>query len=230
MGIKKLIIFGAGASLLSFGASFGVGWFTRPAVIVTDLPTDSELAETPGQPSEQGESAQVLMIADDQDRTMTKKELTELVYDLRSKVEQYETKLAALEIREQRLKKSHELVNKDIERLNELRSELSSTVATVKGERNKLQNSLIHIKQVEQQNLMTIAASYDRMDAASASQILSNMSKMQSSMNGFEDAVKILHYMTDRTRGKLLGEMALTEPDLAAIFCQRLKLVEEQDS
>jgi flagellar motility protein MotE (MotC chaperone) len=44
-----------------------------------------------------------------------------------------------------------------------------------------------------------------------------------------DDAVKILFYMTERTKAKLLAEMVTSEPKLAAILCQRLKRIVEQE-
>ena len=80
---------------------------------------------------------------------------------------------------------------------------------------------------------MTLAATYDKMDAASASKILTNMSQAQSGEYGgggnLNDAVKILHYMGERTKAKLLAELAASEPELAAYFCKKLKQVIEKE-
>jgi len=46
-------------------------------------------------------------------------------------------------------------------------------------------------------------------------------------IGSFDDAVKILHYMTERTKAKLLAEMASSEPALAAVLSQRLKQIVE---
>jgi len=45
--------------------------------------------------------------------------------------------------------------------------------------------------------------------------------------SSFDDAVKILHYMTERTKAKLLAEVATSEPALAAALCKRLKHIVE---
>ena len=97
-------------------------------------------------------------------------------------------------------------------------------------EREKLLKSRIEIARAEKANLISIAAAYDKMDATKASEILTNMSKMQDSSdgNGFDDAVKILYCMTERTKAKLLAELTTSEPKLAAVFCQRLKQIIER--
>ncbi len=43
----------------------------------------------------------------------------------------------------------------------------------------------------------------------------------------YDDAAKILHYMTERTKAKLLAELATAQPALAAGLCQRLKQMVE---
>ena len=79
---------------------------------------------------------------------------------------------------------------------------------------------------------------YDTMDVTGAGKILVSMCKpadgaQQDSLgaggdeNGYDDAVKILHYMTERTKGKLLAELATSEPALAASLCQRMKQIVE---
>ncbi|MHC4571754.1 MAG: hypothetical protein ACYS0C_06730, partial [Planctomycetota bacterium] len=95
----------------------------------------------------------------------------------------------------------------------------------------KLLKSRVEIAKSEKANLLSIAAAYDKMDSASAGKILTNMSQMQdgSGSTTFDDAVKILHYMTERTKAKLLAELVTSEPKLAAVLCQRLKQIIEEE-
>lgn len=98
--------------------------------------------------------------------------------------------------------------------------------------------SRIEIDKNEQTNLLTLAATYDKMDVTSASKIVTNMcmsdesekgqeKKIEESSGSFDDAVKILYYMTERTKAKLLAELATSEPQLAAALSQRLKQIVE---
>jgi flagellar motility protein MotE (MotC chaperone) len=122
------------------------------------------------------------------------------------------------------------MIKKDIEELNNLRIELASIVTNLKSDRDKLLKSRVMIANAEKANLVSIAAAYDKMDSASAGKILTNMSKMQDSSGdgSFDDAVKILHYMTERTKAKLLAGLVTSEPKLAAVLCQRLKQIIEE--
>ena len=61
-----------------------------------------------------------------------------------------------------------------------LRVELASTVTSLKEQQDKLRKDTEKIAEAEKANLVTIAATYDKMDAARASEILINMSQMQS--------------------------------------------------
>ncbi len=79
-----------------------------------------------------------------------------------------------------------------------------------------------------------IAATYDNMDSASASKIVVSMCSSQTQpgeidnqSSGFDEAVKILYYMTDRTKAKLLAELTTSEPKLAAFLTQKLKRIVE---
>jgi len=220
--IKKLILTIL-AGLISFGVMFGVAWLTAktPAATkaqepdgesksVQKLPSPLALA---GMPDEETETKMR--------RAMTEKQLKSLVYEVRERIQEYDQKLVGLKSREQRVEVAQNELKKDIGDLNNLRVELASTIASLKEERDKLEKVRIEIEKTEQTNLISIAATYDKMDPASASTIITNMAKVQK--GSANDAIKILHYMTDRTKANLLAELANTEPELAAYFCQKLK-------
>jgi chorismate mutase len=240
---KRLIIITAGAGLLSFGGAFVLAWLTAPGPSgqseqpegVTEsigagsglLMTGSEMAGAPGPVDEKLKKA------------MTEKQLKGLVYEIRETIDEYNKKLQVLEVREQRLETAHASLKQDIEKLNNLRVELASMVGHLKSEQDKLDKQRIEVAQTERANLLSIAAAYDRMDATSASKILVNMciSKGEQGSrahvggpgSNMDDAVKILHYMAERTKAKLLAELVNFEPALAAVLCQRLKRIVEQE-
>ncbi len=171
-------------------------------------------------------------------KAMTEQQLKNLVLDVREKMQDYNNRLLALGVRERRLQLTQGVLKKDIENLNTLRIELASTIANLKSEHDKLLKSRLEIDRAEKTNLVSIAATYDKMDVTGASKIMTNMcaaqdtSEMQAIEAGnisssFDDAVKILHYMTERTKAKLLAELATSEPSLAAALCKRLKQIVE---
>lgn len=221
---KRIIMIGA-AGLVSFAGTFIFALLTGgepvspPAVEPSEVPTVEAAA-----------ISAVGAVGSEMKKAMTEKRLNSLVYEVREKIQEYHDKLQGLETREQRLQRAHDLIKKDIEELNKLRIELASTVASLKSEHDKLLKSRVEIAKAEKKNLVTMAAAYDKMDSVSASKILTNMTKMQKGLGGsnLDDAVKILHYMTERTKAKLLAELVTSEPNLAALLCQRLKQIIEE--
>lgn len=165
-------------------------------------------------------------------RAMTEKQLKNLVYEVRQKMKTYNEKLRDFEAREQRLQTAQETLKEDIENLNNLRIDLASIVTSLKEQRDKLLKSRVEIAETEKANLTSIAAAYDRMDAARASEIFMSMCASQKQKGAFggedsnmDDVVKILHYMTERTKAKVLEELVAAEPKLAAVLCQKLKQI-----
>jgi len=236
---KKLIIIIAAAGLVSFAGAFCFGWLTKPSP--AGHPGElSQPAVVSGQaglelpPPEAGAVGTDVTASDTIRKTMSEKQLKSLVYEVQEKMREYDNKVQDLDVREQRLKLAQDVLKKDIEDLNNLRIELASTIASLKEERDNLLKGRIEIANAEKANLVTLAAAYDKMEVSGAGKILTSMcmdqmqgGKVDSGGSGFDDAVKILHCMTERTKAKLLAELVTTEPKLAAVLCQRLKQVTE---
>lgn len=236
---KKRIIIMAAAGLVSFGGALVIGWLTgsgqsiepnqvtvtgqesklKPALASIGIPSITRTGET-------------------STKTATmERQLQDFIIDVREKMREYNSKLQSLQTREQRLQMTQDVLKKDIDDLNNLRTEVSSMIARLKEERDKLLKTRLEISQAEKGNLTTVAAAYDKMDASSASKILASMctggvtqkqdGQVRLWATGFDDAVKILHYMGERTKAKLLAELVNTEPKLAASLCERLKQINE---
>ncbi len=232
---KKLIIITAAAGLVTFASAFVFSWLTAPAPAQGEIDSSNKpefLAQQDELRLPLAESGGVVRATGSKTaESMTERQLKDLVADVRETMQEYDRKLQDLETREQRLKTAHNMIKDDLEELNNLRIELASTVTAIKDEQAKLKAHLIEVDKVEKNNLVTIAATYDKMDAATASKILADMVKMENSrgVNGFDDAVKILHYMGERSRGKLLVELASSESMLAATFCRKMKQIIEKE-
>ncbi|MHC4086797.1 MAG: hypothetical protein ACYSU3_18885 [Planctomycetota bacterium] len=235
---KKKIIIIAAAGLTSFAGGFAFAWFTKSAPVSasdeSNKPTvaASDSIEKPWLPQPEVGT----MSPEDRrmKKAMTEKRLKNLVFEVREKIKEYDNKLQVLELQAQRLQITRDALQKDIENLNNLQIELASTVAGLKEQRNKLLKTRVDITKEEKANMISIAAAYDKMDAQSASKILTSLctKKIKSADvgevdSGFHDAIKILHYMTERTKAKVLAELVTSEPQLASLLCQRLKQVSE---
>ncbi|MHC4259622.1 MAG: zinc ribbon domain-containing protein [Planctomycetota bacterium] len=235
---KKFIVIIAAGGLASFAAAFSIALLTQKTVPVSQQSgldgstvaggvATNLMGAQPGVTAGEG----VGNIGLTMKGAITEKQLKTLVYDIQEKMKEYNEKLRQLQTREQRLEITQDLIKADIEELNNLRVELASTVARLKSERDKLINSRVEIAKAEKTNLMSTAATYDKMPSASAGKILVSLSKMQTSGGGInlDDPARILHYMTERTRAKLLAELATSEPKFAAALCQRLKQIVEKE-
>ncbi len=239
---KKLVIIAIVAGLVNFTGAFALVWFTKQTPPTENNASDDSLNQQAFMQNgidlnpPQSKSFMTDKIGNDyasKKIVLKEKQFKDLIYEAREKIQEYNNKLNDFDLREQRLQITHNMVKKDVEKLNNLQIQLASTVVGLKEEREKLLNSQIEVVKNEKKNLVSIAAAYDKMDAASASKILINISRSPSSNpnnnDNIDEAVKIVYYMTERTKAKLLAEMVNLEPRLAAELCQRLKQITEKE-
>lgn len=209
--------------MAGFAGMFAFAWFTKPKPPAPTPP----VAQAAPAGQDTGQSGQAMQIDADRDvalkPSMTEQLLQTLVYDVREKIQDYNLKLKSLEVQEKRLRAAQDALKKDIEEMSNLRLELASSVASLKAEQDKLSKSRIEIEASEKANLMSMAATYDKMDSESAGKILMNMAQDQNQTTGSEDAVKILFYMSERSKAKVLASIAAAEPAISAFICQKLK-------
>ena len=237
---KKLIIMAASAGLVSFAGAFVLGFFTAPEPFeISDESSQPSLGDagidTGEMPSPFADITDTADAAPGSNRqTMAEKQLRSLVFEVREKKQEYDDKLENLTLREQRLQITQDTLKQDIQEMKNLRIEFATIVADIKSERAKLLKTRLEIDRAERENLVLIAATYDKMDASSASKIMVSLCTSQEQpevidiqSSGFDEAVKILHYMTERTKAKLLAELTTAEPKLAALLTQKLKRVVE---
>ena len=229
---KKMILITLGIGMIGFSGMFAFAWFTKPKPPVQDpqAAQASAAGQTTIDESQSSTTAKrIASMGSETKQTMTDQQLQTLIYEVREKIKEYNLKLQSLETREKRLQAAQNNLKKDIEEMGSLRVELASAIASLKNEQDKLLKSTVAIEKNEQQNLISIAAFYDKMDAQSAGKILMNMVKNQNSSNSSDDAIKILHYMGERTKAKVLASIAEAEPAVSAYICQRLKRMMTKD-
>jgi len=238
---KKTIIITAAAALVSFAAAFVAAWLATADPVPDQAAT---AAKTTGAttnlftPGVAPTAPAGLPPGSYQNVGLTRQRLNDLVRRVRASIQQYQQKLESLDKRQQRLKLVQEQLKADVEKLNNLRVELASIVDRLKAEQEKLLATRIEIARSEKANLQTLAGAYDKMDPAGASKILAGLCRSADSddksrvyggpNSNMDDAVKILHFMQDRTKAKLLAELVNAEPKLAAALCERLKRIVEQ--
>lgn len=230
---KKMLLICCTVALGFFGfaATFSFAWFTKPQAAAA---SENAAAATEAAQNANAALAQMQKPADDDEtvssqtiNSLTEKQLKTLVFEVREKINHYNVRLKELDLREKRMQVAQDTLRKDITEMSDLRVELAGAVASLKSEQDNLTKKMIEIDQIEQENLRTTAATFDKMDAEAAGNILTNMIQTQHQGSGFDDAVKILYYMTERTKAKVLASISETEPAVSAVICQRLKYTVE---
>jgi flagellar motility protein MotE (MotC chaperone) len=240
MSKSKKVVIMAAVGLVSFAGAFVFAWLTYPSP--ADHPKGAEHGAVAGAQPGEGKTLPEPGLTETGDlgsgpmkKTLTEQQLKNLIQDVRGKMREYDNRLQTLTVSERRLQMAQDMLKEDIANMNNLRVELAAAVVNLKNERDKLLKSRLKIDQAEKVNLVSIAGTYDKMESSSASKILTNMctageaqgGKSSQAHSSYDDAVKILYYMEDRTKAKVLAEMASSKPDLAAALCERLKHVVE---
>jgi len=229
---KKVILITTVAAVASFAGAFTAGWGTAPKAAQGSSNAAQEPQDTGGGPRPILTPSAPKTADGPDTRAMAEEQLKELIYEVREKIKDYDTKLQDLEKEKARLFVTKQTLKKDIETLNTLRVDLDAAAANAKNERDMLAKAVVEVEKVEKRNLVAIAAAYDKMDATRAAEILTNMAMNQTQSGGnrgsnINDAVKILHFMQDRTKADVLAELVATEPALTALLCQKLKQITE---
>lgn len=223
---KKITILTISAGVVLFAVSLGVGWFisqkTKPQTPETQAKTETDSKREP-ELIDTSEKA-----TDEFSRNLSERELERLLVETKETLQEYKQKANKLEKRQARLNTTREMIEKDLAELDKLRFELSQASGDLKDRINRLKDLKIEINKSKRDNLVALASTYDSMDSASASDILANMTQLPGkNQEGISDAIKILYFMSDRKRAKLLEKLSENEPELAAVFCNRLKFITE---
>lgn len=226
---KLKIIILAVVGIVSFGGAFGL------TLVLKKSPAPAAGADTPVQkPSastrdvEMSEPRQDITLTSDpfdMQRGMSEQKLKTLIDDSMESAREFKSREKELLERENRIKIAQVAIQEDIDRLVNLQTQLSLTLGDIKKEKQLLEGLRIDVSAEEKVNFQKIAATYDTMDVTKSSQVIITMAK-GSQLN---DAVKILYYMSERNSGKLIGEIATTQPDLAGLLTLELKKVKESE-
>lgn len=228
---KSQILILAAAGTVSFMGTFGATWYAKSSQAKSNIP--SKFIEDLGSP----DGTEQELAVDNQDKfkktipntkgdlvmNMSEKQLKGLIYDVRMKLKEYEQKEGELTRREKQIAMARATLEKDIERLNKLNSQLAVTFSDLKLQEENLKNSMIEVGTVEKNNMQKLALMYDKMDSAQSSIVFIDMIENRQ----LEMATKIVYYMQDRTAAKVIGEIADSKPQMSSMLTQELKKVKE---
>jgi len=231
--MKKLkILILALAGVISFSVVFGITFFLKKS-----QPVLSEVAVEQAEEQssdmfdmDQANFSETFKTSEDSSgykltKSMTEKQLKSLIFDIREKMKENKYSEKQLEKREQRMQLVRDTLQKDIDRLETLSTQLTSILTNLKQQEYNLSQTMLKISDIEKVNMQKIAVRYDKMTTEAASKIMINMI----SNDQVNDVVKIIYYMSERLSGKLLGEIGSTKPELAALISNQLKRVKESE-
>lgn len=226
---KKMLILTISAGVLIFGISLGIGWLMSEN---DDTDIDRTAQQTKTEPDSNQTEPELVdaseSTTDEFSRNISERELKRLLVETRDTLKEYKQKINNLEKKQTRINTIRKIVEKDLRELDELRSELTQASSEMKSKISRLEKLKVEIDESKRDNLVALASTYDTMDSSSASNILANMARLPGEdEKSINDAIKILYFMSDRTRGKLLEKLSENEPELAAVFCNKLKFITE---
>ncbi len=228
---KKMLMITALVSVVALGGTFAISFMVSKKfnTLKEELAKQQATEEKPVTPQ-----ARLLKemtdVTEEKPITMAlgEDQLQNLIREVRDKIHTYNTRLIELRKSEERLQSAQRSLRDDIDELTGLQTELASTVAELKRQKVLLKQTRIEIAKSEKDNLEKIAAAYDKMKPAGAAEIFTNMTKLETSeTRGLEEVIKIMNYMTDRTKAKVLESLVSTQPQLAAVLSTELKRVKE---
>jgi flagellar motility protein MotE (MotC chaperone) len=226
--MKKLhVILLAVIGIVSFTAAFGAGFIIKRNKAAAAA---SAAAETPPPAAAQETRTSSVKPAFAVDSTdtigemnMSEGQLKSLIYDLRQKMQDAKSRQKELEQESGRIEITRQTLADEMEQLNQLRENLNQTLSALQEKERSIRETMTEIESVEKANLQRIAATYDKMDTTQSAKIVTAMV----TNNQTKDAVKILYYMSERSAGKLLGEIGTTRPEAAGTLSLMLKQIKE---
>ena len=211
-------------------AALGLVVFAAAFVLSTFVGDDGQaVVEPAGQAAQEGEDQGAGLqeaLADGSVQPVTlrmkERELDELVKELRARIEACRKRQEELEVWDKRIRMAGEALKRQAQELEAIRMQLVAPLASMREAKAELENTRVRIGAEEAANVKRIAGMYEKMDSASGGQILADMCSNAQE----DDAVKILHYMSERAAGKVLSEMP--DKTLAARLCAKLKTIREE--
>ncbi len=215
-GKKRLFIL-AGLAVFGFGAAFLVSTWLGGASV------PAEAQGRPGQTLQKdGALAAGLSTVAAGRITAPQKELEELIKEVRHKIALCRQEERQLGEQQKRIAMAENLLKEQARELERLRIQLVAPLNELKKAQQRLRQSRVRITKQELANLKRIAKFNEKKDPAAAAETLVVMCKNKQ----YDDAVKILYFMSERSAGKVLSEM--TDRELEAQLYQRMKLIEPE--
>ena len=210
MSGMKLIIIIAVLGLMGFAGSFLVTqWLGGSAPPAGDQKAEQDQA---------GESP----LAQMESLTPKQRQLEELIRDVRNRIEELRHQGRRLDEREKRVRIAQQELNKEAQGLANLRVQLAAPLIRLDEMIKELDNSRLKITAEERVSLKRTAKIYEKMESEKGAEILVAMCGGRQ----FDDAVKIISYMSDKAAARILEN--ITDKTLGPRIIEGMKKVREE--
>ena len=214
MGGKKLMIVMGVLGVVTFAAAFVLTQMLRPAAEPEISPREASREEARRMAVTGLESMQL---------GLRESKLENLINDLNRQKTELRLRNRAMDERERRIKLASGQLAEASRELESMRLQLAAPLVRLKGLKKSLEATRLIITREETVNLKGIAKTYEAMATDSSSKAFEAMCKG----NQMKDAAKILQFMSDRGRAKLLSSM----PDqaLTAQLLDMMKTIRQEE-
>jgi septal ring factor EnvC (AmiA/AmiB activator) len=215
-GKVLFILLLAGCGLVSFAASF---LLTQKMVLTEEQ--EEPLAEEG--PTADQTLLNSLAAAEGRRLQPGEQELSQLVKDVRLRLQQLERRQRELDDRERRLAMAADQLQRQAEDLEKLRVELAAAYTPLKESRAKLMKERTLIRNQELLNVQNTAKMWAKMDPANCARLVVEMFQN----NQAEAATKIIHFLPEKNWAAIMDEIQELGPAVDVIIRQ-LRVVKEQ--
>ena len=211
---KKLLIVMIALGLVSFGGAFVL------TQMLQGPPETAGSAETGG--SAEDDSA-LAGGADREQLSGREVDLEKLIDDLQREKEELDQRLRALDEREQRITIAADQIKKASLELESMRVQLAAPLVRLKGLIQNLEDTRVLIPKEQVARLQDNAKTLAAMTAERSAGIITSMCAGER----MDDAARVLWFVPDRDRAKLLG--AMTDEKVTADLLDIVKKIRQEE-
>ena len=213
MNRKKLLVIVGGLGAVSFIGTFAITWLLTP---------EPEPVVTISKAEEQEQAERSALEKMDSLALEEQRALGDLIREVKQRIETVRRRGQVLDEREKRIEMAREELKKESHALENLRVQLAAPLISLKEMKKELLSTRVQISREEASNLKKTAKIYEKMDGEQGGKIIVGMC----TNNQFDDAAKILRYMSEKKAAGLIGE--IRDMKLAAMLFDRMKRIREE--
>lgn len=193
--------------------SFGVSFVLTQRMVVEKADEEQTAAE---EPSADQTLLNSLAAAEGRRLQPSEQELSQLIKDVRIRLQQLERRQRELDERERRLTLAGEQLQRQADDLEKLRVELAAAYTPLKERRAEMMKTRTLIRSQETLNVQNTAKMWARMEPANCARLIVEMFKNDQA----DAATKIIHFLPDKKWAAIMDEIQELGPAVEVILRQ----------